>query len=170
MFIDNNKLRYLPECLQTRMFEFINYSNNDFESFNELLLQEKPQETWSLPQGTLNLQLSSSSSRSKPNTKLRSCVQLSHLSLFCLINNHVQFKREDLCLAVVKYFDKIFRCASCHKLMIAESEGLYDLNFAKSKSFIKTKIINWQYFKCNYNCINFDNIFSIFPEQKTTDG
>lgn len=147
IFIDNNYLKYLPESLQTRTFQHVNYSDNDFGNINYSLITNKNKEV------------------SKNPSKVDKIASLSQLSLFCLINNNVHFKRQDLSLAIIKGFDKIFRCSSCHKLMIAGETSLYHISFVKSKCFVLPETMNWQYFKCTYNCIDTDNLFPYFHRQ-----
>lgn len=148
----------------------MNISGNDFEPFHKEFLEQKKKkvtrnQTQTLSELTLFdervsfLYNCGPRNHSKSTLKQTPCFNLSHLSLFCLIDNQVPFKRQDLYRNAVKYLNMLYRCSCCHKLMIAEKDDLYTENFPRSKSFISTGIINWQYFKCNYNCFDFNNAF-----------
>lgn len=151
LFINNNKLKYLPGCLNNIIFRAINVSDNDFDDECNATVSNN---VFMLPESAIHLGNSD-----------KSVIQsLSELSLYSLVSNNIKFKRQDLPHTLWHYFDEFCRCDLCHKCVIPNNcIERYSYTYAKSYNFNKNIKITWQYFECRVRCYR-SFIFNLYDD------
>lgn len=145
LFIDGNMLTYLPICLKDKTFKHLNVTKNQLEEFVVELHENKNKQFL----------------KTKRSSKKSVSVNLFHLSLYSIIDNCTKFRRQNLCPALYHYFDIVYRCPDCNHLMIPDyNTEYYEFGHASTINLIKSIVIPWQSFECNYSkCSSYINYF-----------
>lgn len=153
LFINNNKLRYLPGCLHDIIFKAINVSDNAFEDeFNELNSND------------IFISPASPNRIESPNPDITVINNLSLICLQSLVKNPIKFKRQDIPHTLWYFFDEFIRCELCHKYVIPDNcMERYSCAYAMSYNFNKNIKIMWKFFECRVRCYK-QFVFNLYDD------
>lgn len=131
LYINKNKLDYLPGCLQDRTFKHLNIRDNNF----------------------LVPSYYSSDDLNMVGPGKPTCLKLCDLSFFSLINNCVKLSRREIPFALRHLFYSFCRCRYCNALMMIDSINKTNfLYWVTTLNFAYNVIIPWQHYKCPFKC------------------
>jgi len=134
LFVNNNRIQYLPLMLKSKKFKDINIADNNFRFDREAVLRIQ---------------------QSKPVLKKRSPESLCHLALYFIVKYNVKFERQDVNCTLWSDFNFIGRCKKCDRFIVIDAKNThYKTGEFETVNYhqCSENIILWQFVKCPYAC------------------
>jgi len=144
LFVNDNKLVYLPHCLSSKLFNEMDMSNNSIRG--------------KVKSGDDHLfKYITALKTVQKNVVEDSVTSLSHLSLYNLMDNCVPFKRQDIPRTLWIHFNVMGRCIVCKRWILPDYCKIgfkYSTPMAIRLIKDQNDIIPWQFIICKIqnNC------------------